>query len=248
MTEVAVNAKKVESNLFGFYQTLAKIHDYPCAKIASNLYWAIAESEPFPNYIFGDSVEDKMEKIIAEIEQGKLPKYWICKNNNGNEELIELHHFKKLANWPAMILNLKNQQKTIETGFSKIEQDSLIEFVNIVNENNFGKMNASNIFFSALLNNKDVLRLYGYKCEKGITTVGLIFGKDEIAGLYFFCTKKEFQGKGYGTTFMKNLIIAEASRGTKSITLQANASSKNIFEKLGFESCSNFDIYGYVGK
>jgi len=248
LIETEKNIKIVEANLFKFYHTLAKILEFKYGKIGNNLFYIWAQTEPFPNYIFGDANAKKMAKIVDGIEQDILPKYWICKNYLNNKKLIESHNFKKLLNWYSMILKLKDQPKTLDADFIKIKPASLNQFVHILNENNFKKSKISNKFFNELLKYDDAFSMYGYQHQNRLVSIILAFCVNEVTGLYFLCTKKEYQGKGYATTFIKNVLAAERNRGAKLITLQANSLSKKMFEKFQFKNCGSFAIYGYVGK
>ncbi len=95
--------------------------------------------------------------------------------------------------------------------------------------------------------NKDEKLFVGY--EKGVpVTIGVLFCREDSAGIFSLITSEHSRGKGYGRDMMIFLMELSKKLGCKTITLSASSDSGyRIYERLGFSKIGEFECFEYSG-
>lgn len=87
----------------------------------------------------------------------------------------------------------------------------------------------------------------GYVEKKPVVT-GILVMHANVAGIYYITTDSAYRKKGYGTDMMRALLSRAKNCGYHLSTLQASASGRSLYEKLGFQSICRFVEYGPIKK
>src|SRR5690606_4219036 len=92
------------------------------------------------------------------------------------------------------------------------------------------------------------------KSYKEIKMTGLFYGKtlvssllvltnENISGLYFIVTRKEYQNRGFATILINFILNRLYDDDIKEVILHANHYSYGLYKKLGFIDQNRFIIY-----
>ncbi|MCP5469290.1 MAG: GNAT family N-acetyltransferase [Chlamydiales bacterium] len=72
---------------------------------------------------------------------------------------------------------------------------------------------------------------------------GILVLHANVGGIYYVMTDPSFRRRGYGSEMMKSLTMRAKERGYHLCTLQASASGRSLYERLGFERICLFVEY-----
>lgn len=254
MHKSEIEISLIEQNLFQLYKTVATANQFPQGELTENLSWCFPENLPWPNFIYGDADKDSINEVVEQVQQKKLPAYWICRDKPRNGAIIQSNGFKKMAIWPGMILNLKN--KPLDFGLSEnihlLKKEAVKDWLKIVNDNLFAKQNINDGLVKNLLDLRgqaglfNTFNFYAYKVNKQIASVCMSFYHNNVAGAYMLATAKAFRANGFGTLLMKKIIADAKKNELAAVVLQANNTSLSLHKSLQFKHVSNFGIYGFV--
>lgn len=94
-----------------------------------------------------------------------------------------------------------------------------------------------------LINDGTPFEMYvGYLDGVPVLT-GILVLHAGVGGIYYVMTVPSQRRKGFGTYMMKYLIQRTKEKGYHMVTLQASASGRGLYEKLGFRSLCRFVEY-----
>lgn len=82
----------------------------------------------------------------------------------------------------------------------------------------------------------------GYLNKEAVVT-GILVLHANVGGIYYIMTSPAHRRKGYGTEMMVFLLMRAKERGYHLSTLQASASGRNLYQRLGFEPICRFVEY-----
>lgn len=86
-----------------------------------------------------------------------------------------------------------------------------------------------------LINEPDMQILMAYQNDQAIASA-ILYKTGDIIGLHQVGVKQDCQGKGFASSFMKEIIAACHLWQGKNIVLQASSSGKSLYEQLGFKA------------
>lgn len=166
-------------------------------------------------------------------------------------EIIERHlqkdHWHCMFEQTAMFLSLANDANEYRveprTGFTVkavVTPQDITMWLEIVSDA-FGYC-VERTVIEKLINEPDMQILMAYQHDQAIASA-ILYKTGGIIGLHQVGVKKNYQGKGFARSFMKELIEACHLWQGKNIVLQASSSGKPLYEKLGFKA--QFSIKNY---
>lgn len=82
----------------------------------------------------------------------------------------------------------------------------------------------------------------GYLDQEAVVT-GILLLHANVGGIYYIMTNPAHRRKGYGTEMTTFLLMRAKERGYHLSTLQASASGRNLYQRLGFEPICRFVEY-----
>lgn len=82
----------------------------------------------------------------------------------------------------------------------------------------------------------------GYLNQEPVVT-GILVLHANVGGIYYIMTNPAHRRKGYGTEMMVFLLMCAKERGYHLSTLQASASGRNLYQRLGFQQICRFVEY-----
>ena len=87
----------------------------------------------------------------------------------------------------------------------------------------------------------------GYAGEEPVT-IGVIYLREQSAGIFSLLTRPSYQGKGYGTDRMRYLLNFACRKGCLCVSLSASsAQGYRIYERLGFKQVGAFECFEWTG-
>lgn len=90
------------------------------------------------------------------------------------------------------------------------------------------------------------LEMYVGYLENTPVVAGALVLHADVAGLYYIMTRPDHQKQGYATEMMISLLMKAKAKGYHMATLQASASGKSLYQKLGFQPECRFFEYAYT--
>lgn len=242
-------------NLWSLYHLVAQELGLPNG--SSNSYSFVKSlPSPWPNFIYKATFEKEVAgKSIIEIaglaQNSIIPAFWITDPgfDEAYKSKLVVNGFKLVMKWPGMvyvadkpIICKKNDSVTIK------KVDTISELTS------WFKIAERNLFHGKSFQSKyyNLLRVDGllfYRVFFNDTPVGtvLIHTTGKTAGCYMVSVLEEYRNKGIAFAFMQKVIKQLHDDQTEFIVLQANAESVKLYEKLGFNSIGDFDIYWKIG-
>ena len=79
----------------------------------------------------------------------------------------------------------------------------------------------------------------GYLEEVPVVT-GILVLHANVSGIYYVMTHPEYRKRGYGTEMMISLLLRAKAKNYHLAILQASASGKSLYQKLGIETRCKF--------
>lgn len=120
----------------------------------------------------------------------------------------------ELKNFAAVMVNIGGYSKVYEKFFEKIPSTL------------YGKGAPFEIYV-------------GYLEEVPVVT-GILVLHANVGGIYYVMTHPEYRKRGYATEMMISLLLRAKAKNYHLVTLQASASGKSLYQKLGFETRCTF--------
>jgi ribosomal protein S18 acetylase RimI-like enzyme len=243
----------IENNLYEFYRNFGAVKTVK--HIQEKGYEVIqAPHNSWPQMIFNLDPELDPQKLIPtiadEIENKKYPSFFIAPENFLSRKHSELLKSNKIA--PVKILTGMN---FIPARIDKIElpqgcdicdlvdKTQLIDFADIIKKELISpEMSFQSDVLSEIKSCKEI-QMTGLFCGKTLVSSMLVLTNENVSGLYFIITRKEYQHRGFATILINFILNRLYDDGVKEIILHANHSSFGLYKKLGFIEQNRFIIY-----
>jgi len=210
------------------------------------------------NYVIGahfekENLSARVSHILELYDEGKHPfSWWVGDSDTPNALKKELaaQGLSPKEEDVGMSLNLDQAslarrlpELTIKRALGKVE---LQHFATI-----FASIGGYPRYYEELLSQiPPVLYSDGAPLEmyvgylEGVPVVtGILVLHANVGGIYFVMTHPDFRKRGLGTEMMISMLLRAKDRGYHLATLQASASGKSLYEKLGFQANSKFVEY-----
>jgi ribosomal protein S18 acetylase RimI-like enzyme len=243
----------IENNLYEFYRNFGAVKTVK--HIQEKGYEVIqAPHNSWPQMIFNLDPELDPQKLIPtiadEIENKKYPSFFIAPENFLSRKHTELLKTNKIA--PVKMLTGMN---IIPVSIENIKLPPKCEICDLVDETqwiDFADIIKKELISPEMSFQSDILT--ELKSYKEIKMTGLFYGKtlvssllvltnENISGLYFIVTRKEYQKRGFATILINFILNRLYDDGIKEIILHANHNSFGLYKKLGFIEQNRFIIY-----
>ncbi|MBN2634785.1 MAG: GNAT family N-acetyltransferase [Prolixibacteraceae bacterium] len=243
----------IEKNLYEFYRVFETVKNINLTQ--ENGYEIIhAENNFWPQMLFNlDKNTDPnglIPRILSSIKNEHHASYFIAP-----EEYISRNHsdlLKENAIIPVKILmgmNIKPKENNIiklppEFEISDLINDEhLTDFAQMIrNEFIASDMSFGDEVLKEIKFSKEV-QMTGLFYREELISSMLVLIKENVAGLYFIVTQKEFQKMGYATILINFVLNQLHKNGVKEVVLHANHYSLGLYKKLGFINQNRFVIY-----
>ena len=246
----------IENNFYQFYRIFALAKKD--AHILENGFEVIdSKDNSWPKMIFNLDQSRLPEKLIPQIataiDDKHYPPYFIAPEKYISREHISC--VKKNSILPVKILmgmnfTQKKENKIIlppKCEIRKLSGESILaDFAELIKqefiapEMSFDKETLIN------LSTINEIQMSGLYYGNILAASMFILIKENIAGLYFIVTKKEYQNKGFATLLIKSALKNLFEIGVKEVVLHANHNSFSLYSKLGFTERNRFIIYRKV--
>lgn len=211
---------------------------------------------PWPDFIYNISFQEsdwkmKIDKIDELIVKKELPPFLITDPENSFEKCEKMlgnYGFKLIVKWPGMIMQTDsfNTENIADCTLEKCYTDSDI--------NNWLRTAEQNLFkgkrFSAAYRHLlkiDNINLFSLKSNGHTIGTALVHLNNESAGIYMVSVNSDNRKKGLGTWLMKKIITEIYNLKVQFVVLQANEMSTQMYQKIGFHSVGDFEIYWKIG-
>jgi ribosomal protein S18 acetylase RimI-like enzyme len=248
------NTFVIESNLFDFYQTVARLskRSFYTDKYIS---WVNCAPSPWPCAIFNtnfsiENVKEKIHSIKKQIARGIVPNRWLTgpsmRPNNFNEQLLKSGFIKQdeATGMALDFIDLKSDSKQIDGLDIQIVTDAtnLRDGAIVVASALLGcsENDASSFYelMATILHCEKVMFFIGYFEDRPIAS-STLFVSDEVAGIYHVATAPSFRRKGIGRSMALAPLVQAREMGARFAVLQATQLGKGVFNSLGFtEYCA----------
>jgi ribosomal protein S18 acetylase RimI-like enzyme len=248
------NTYAIESNLFDFYRTVARLSKRSFYT-DKNLSWVNCAPSPWPSGIFNTNfgIEEAEESILSvkkQIERGIAPKLWrtgpSMHPKNLDERLVK-HGFVKRDEEIGMALDFSK----LNSGHEKpsgldiqivVDEKNLRDWAGVVAAGLFGcpESGASAFYelMKTVLHCDKVTFFVGY-CEGRPAASSTLFVSSGIAGIYHVATMPDLRKRGIGRSMTLTPLLQAREMGARFAVLQATPQGKGVYGRLGFtEYCT----------
>ncbi|GAB1453370.1 hypothetical protein MASR2M47_34260 [Draconibacterium sp.] len=243
----------IEKNLYEFYRIFGSVKGVEFKQ--ENGYEVVsAVDKSWPQMIFNLDHALDPQKLIAiiadDIENKQYPPFLIAAENYLSRKHTELLKTNKIA--PVKMLTGMN---IIPVSIENIKLPPKCEICDLVDETQW-------IDFADIIKKELISPEISFKSEiltelksyKEIKMTGLFYGKtlvssllvltnENISGLYFIVTRKEYQNRGFATILINFILNRLYDDDIKEVILHANHYSYGLYKKLGFIDQNRFIIY-----
>ena len=182
------------------------------------------------------NAKGKGKKVLLYIVEKKFHFLHNCLENRGirvsfSEHRMELDHSKFNA-IPNGMLEIRDAETRDKRAIFELDSDAFGHPNGLEDESVIEKMDVS-LTKIASLNNEIIGKIK-------------IFERDGTAGIYGFVIYPHLRGKGYGKTFLSEIISKYLKHGCHKIFLEVETENKvavHLYQSLGFTIQSTFDYY-----
>ncbi len=242
---------KLLQNLFALFELMADAAEsiirqndgYKSVEFKNNAW-------PRMNFDFQDKVLDQdWEKIKLQIETGSAPPYFIW---NPEQELPNnwnkiIQDSSRNIKWAAMYCRLSAELNyDLNKGQIIHEVKSANELSNWIKVAELSLMNGKSLdvkLFEKMLRKEEISLFIGKEDGEAVS-VSMLFKQDEIAGIYMVGTLEEQRRKGWASKMTKIAMQKGNKLGCQFAILQATPAGRGVYEKLGWETWSEIEVWG----
>lgn len=245
--------KSIIDNIISLYRDIAPVAGADFCE-TGNLFWVRNSSGFWPDTIVGTPPSNGIERVVEKIDQGILPPFWLIANSNSVEleHQLKLHHFREVNRWEGMWLTSGRYRKSEKKLQSYVVQKVVDEFQlndwwSVVKPVMMPNKNVDPVILKHWLKSDAYIMLAGYT-EGETVSAGMAYTSNGIAGLYFIATLPQYQGHGYASALVVELIEKCFINGVDEIILHASNAGFKMYSQLGFEHDGLMSTYWKVGK
>jgi ribosomal protein S18 acetylase RimI-like enzyme len=248
------NTFAIESNLYDFYRTVARLSKRSFFT-DKNISWVNCAPSPWPNGIFNTNfgIEEAEEGILSvkkQIERGIAPKLWWTgpsMHPKNLDERLRKHGFVKRDEGIGMALDFSklnsNSEKPSGLDIQIVaDEKNLRDWAGVVATALFESPESGAASFFELM--KTVLHcdkvtfFVGYFEERPVAS-STLFVSNGIAGIYHVATMPAFRKKGVGRSLTLTPLLQAREAGARFAVLQATPLGRGVYSRLGFtEYCT----------
>lgn len=249
----------IERNFSDFFIEMAKLKGCEY-NIGQKYKWVKGNDKNWPSGIFDirldvDSIDEIVKDMAKRMESGLLPRTIMTGPSSvPNNYDTYFNKFGIVRKYEAvgMAINLTEIDLKVESiNNLKIsildEEELLLNWCEIVCVELFRKSSSGFIedFYNTI---KLALTRENFKCfvakEKGeIVATSFLYLNNDIAGVYFVATQKEYRNKGIGKLITKAPLVYAKELGYSIATLQASPLGEIIYKKIGFKEFCRLGRY-----
>lgn len=209
------------------------------------------------NYVIGahfnaQNASERTQAVINHFKKRSLPFSWWVGERDTPPELIK--HLKEEGLSPkeqdfGMYQSLEKLPQVEHSLEIKRMKGSLIDFSNIYCQLG-GYANICREYYDlippVLYREGAPFEMYvGYENHQAVTT-GVLVMHANVAGIYYIMTLPSHRKKGYGTAMMSHLLHRAKDKGFHMATLQASEGGKNLYLRMGFHLCGQFQEFALL--
>lgn len=220
-----------------------------------------SKSSAWPNYSFdlklqNNDLDSSIEDIVLKIRNFEISPFLLFLKDQDDIDLEEVFYnqgIKKIETWPVMTIDVKHSDiivgklpnDTDEFCFVNTEEDLNIWY-NLVSKVLFNKRKLNIEHFRKMQNDEQFAFLLIKNQSVGVAAALVYLGKT-YSGLYMVATEDTFRGRGYGQYITKMSIMVAKQRGQKFLTLQSSRMAFPMYQKLGFKTLGEIDVFWMIG-
>lgn len=242
-------ADRIHNNIFSTYLCIAKIIGKEVWK-NGNLRAVDLSPSSWPKTAFGKPKLEEFETLAEAMLDKSIPSRVILQRPIHPEvhyHKLGILGFQHLTTWPGMAINL-HQHSFKNTSPSPIlikTENHLQQWVNILNNVFFGNGDGQLTYeYMKQLWDSEKFLFYGLSENDEIVATALGFKEDKGMGIYMVAVEERHRRKGHARTLMRAVLAEAKAAGCHAAYLQATKMGKGMYEQLGFEVFSDFDIFG----
>jgi GNAT superfamily N-acetyltransferase len=233
------------NNLYALYRkVLTRFDKYGHAECFD---FPADQSFAWPSFIFSESwntdLDNRLSYIGRLIKEKNLTSFFIIPQNEGH---ISLEYFGKygfipVTIWYGMNCCCSEYHRELSVGSIKqVKSESEKEiFLSIINDCHFKKQPLDLHLINEILAIDGITAFVFVHDEKAVSAC-LCHQHDNTIGIYMVSTLPGYRGKG----FASNMISQIAQVVDKPLILQATIASRNVYQRIGFETVGEYIILG----
>ncbi len=239
--------EEIEHNLADFYLSFKDVAHVNFEK--NNYIYNIHNNiNNWPSFVLTKNYNSSFSDIFGATKTIKnLSKNWILESDFVSKNKIEIKNNKlfPIKNWVGMFLEINSvipENEINEFTIEKLSSINIDECIALINTVNFNKKILYKELFIDKINEPNFNFFIG-KYKNEITSTCIIYNNNKTNGLYFVCTKKTHQNKGFGSLLIKKSINYLIKKGESKFILHATKMGNNIYKKIGFKTYSKLIIF-----
>lgn len=239
------------NNLFFLYRSIANISDE--VKFIDRERYKIINSKTsvWPNAIFDLKPnligKHEVESIYADTNDFRFDPVTIVQHSEEVLTTLKRGGFLMVDRWTGMSLNLISGVRkypiynAAEVLCREIQINELPIWVKLVSEELFSSEILSWDVFTCLLTIGSNFILI----EKNNVPIGcsLVFYHEDVAGIYMFCIKKEYRGKGYAKQLLEYSLKVIENNKKALVVLQSTRMGLPLYKSFDFSFISHYNLF-----
>jgi ribosomal protein S18 acetylase RimI-like enzyme len=256
--DLSLSTQAIESNLFRFCLTVAKLSHRPFYD-DGELSRVNCAPSPWPNGILGArignaNVDDKIKLVIGQMATGMAPRLWMTgpsmQPQDLDQHLLRFGFAKRseaigmavdLSEWPL------NSVPPPALEIHTVSDDlSLQSWAKVVTIGLFRRPESEADHFAHVISKATS----GCDTTLYLGTVGgqpvassTLYLSDGIAGIYHVATLPDFRNKGIGRSITLAPLLRAKAMGFRTAILQATQLGQPVYTRLGFVELSRLGRY-----
>ena len=239
----------IEKNLYEFYRVFGSVKN--TGFISGDEYKMVySEDKSWPQMIFNLNQASDPQKLIPLISSEIKAPYFVTPENyisRNHADLLKANAIIPVKILTGMNITPERNESIVIPPECKIREltneKHLVDFAHLIRK----EFIASEMTFKnellAEINHCKEIQMTGLFSGNTLASSLLVLKKENIAGLYFIVTRKEYQNNGYATILIKFILNRLYNEGVKEVVLHANHYSFGLYKKIGFVDQNRFIIY-----
>jgi len=258
--EAHVAEKAIEENLFAYIRAVAPAEKNEFHEDNQGIWFNAGFSAPsmlsacvynFKNQ--GKEVKGAVAEQLQVFKERKVPVLWTTGTSSphGLKEALD-GAMMHVATQTGMAMDLSNLSETniLPEGVEVVEiseASQLLPWFTLFNvcfeqAPALGRLMAER-YEKVFLNRELPMRHYIAYLKGRPAATASFYSESKVTGIYNIVTAPEAQGKGIGEFMTRHVLLEGKKRGDAIAILQATPAGEPVYERIGFERSSSFDLY-----
>lgn len=245
--------KEILGNLTDFYRDAASFQGLELQQLFE-MHFVHNRNAHWPNALIGNCNAAQATEVLEKMNKRLVPPFWIMDTSHAevDQEWLAKKGCREVQRWEGMWCDKTHFTKVPLLSGEAVSlrpvnaKNALLQWGSLVQKVMMPNKVLDLSLLEAWLNCSRHRLMLIFENDKPVAG-GLMYLKEQSAGIYFIATLPDYQRKGYGSAMVSSLVDEAFSAGADRVVLHASAAGLKMYLKLGFVPEGPISTYWKIG-